>query len=72
MKAEFSIAEKIRFEEENRVREVKLFQKNINVDGMINYSGQGERFAVVKATDVEGPPKTFGRIQIRNADEVRT
>ena len=79
MKAELNMEEDIHFEEEHpeigtNTKTLKLFRKNVDIDGMINLTGQGDRFAVLKATNRgEGKQnsKTFGRIQIRKSDEVR-
>lgn len=75
MTAVWDISEDLMYEEgileHSRIpiKNKKLFSKSIVLDGMINLTGQGDRIAVLKATDVE-TNKTFGRIQARKADDV--
>ena len=75
MTAIWDISEDIMYEEGrpefSRIpRNNRLFKKSIVLDGMINLTEQGDRIAVVKATDAD-TNNTFGRIQARKVDDVR-
>ena len=73
MAAALDFSEDIRYDNEDQnesPRNEDGLKKSVVLSGMINLSNEGERLAVLKATDAEND-KPFGRIEALRPDKVR-